>query len=203
MQLGSSVLLENCLIAFNNYDAIVCSGTAEVTALCSDIFGNPSGDWVGCLESQLGLEGNISADPLFCDLEGGDVHLSAGSPCLPGNGDCGLIGAWGQGCGSSSVEDEPLALGGRLLTVPNPFARGTAVAYRVPTGDAMSDVRLRVYDVRGRLVEQLVHGPRSSGEHFVSWDGRDFTGRAVNDGVYFYRLDLGRQSVSRPVIVLR
>jgi hypothetical protein len=52
--------------------------------------------------------GDVVADPLFCDPENGDFTLSSQSPCLPGNHpdgvDCGLIGAFGQGCGPVSIE---------------------------------------------------------------------------------------------------
>ena len=70
---------------------------------CSDVFGNTDGDWVGCLSGQGTLNGNFSADPLFCNRSEYDLTLAAYSPCLPGNHpagwDCGLIGALGQGCG--------------------------------------------------------------------------------------------------------
>ena len=60
------------------------------------------------MEGELGLRGNFSADPLFCDAAAGDFTLSSQSPCLPGNhpdgADCGLIGAFGQGCGTVSVQ---------------------------------------------------------------------------------------------------
>jgi len=57
---------------------------------------------------QPDLGGNFSLDPLFCDPENGDYKLDCNSPCLPGNHpdgvDCGLIGALGQGCGATAVE---------------------------------------------------------------------------------------------------
>ena len=45
---------------------------------------------------------NFDLDPMFCDPGAGDFALTSGSPCLPGNHpigwECGLIGAYGQGC---------------------------------------------------------------------------------------------------------
>jgi len=80
---------------------------------CSDLYGNAGGDWVGDVADQLGVDGNISADPLFCDAAAGDFTLRSDSPCLPGNhpdgADCGLIGALEQGCGVVSLEPESWA----------------------------------------------------------------------------------------------
>jgi hypothetical protein len=99
--------LESTIVAFNTGgSAVYCvPPNASATATCSDAYGNEMGDWVGCLETAAGVDGNFSGDPRFCDPVGGDFHLMTGSPCLPENsGACGLIGAFGQGCGVVSVE---------------------------------------------------------------------------------------------------
>ena len=74
---------------------------------CCTIYGNTGGNWgTWCIEDQLGTNGNISLDPLFCDLPGGDLHLLAESPCAPfsePNPECDLIGAWPVGCGGSDA----------------------------------------------------------------------------------------------------
>jgi predicted outer membrane repeat protein len=83
---------------------------AELDVGCSNVYGNSGGDWIGCIGPFLGIDGNFSACPSFCNTSAGDYHLCDASPCLPGNHpdeyDCGLIGAWGQGCacGPSGVQ---------------------------------------------------------------------------------------------------
>ena len=83
------------------------------TISCMDIFGNDGGDWVGDIAQYFDQDGNISANPLFCDYKslgycvdsGGTFTLFANSPCAPAHsGSCGLIGAYGVGCEPSSVE---------------------------------------------------------------------------------------------------
>jgi hypothetical protein len=55
---------------------------------------------VGSVAGQLGIDGNISQDPLFCDPAGGDFTLCADSPCAADNNPaCGQIGALPVGCG--------------------------------------------------------------------------------------------------------
>lgn len=63
---------------------------------CNNVWNNPGGNWIGTSDP-TGVNGNISADPLFCDSVTHQLGLAASSPCLPGNHpdgwDCGLIGA--------------------------------------------------------------------------------------------------------------
>jgi predicted outer membrane repeat protein len=85
----------------------VGAGPSPIIA-CTDIFGNVGGDWKGLGAYEDNYD-NFSADPLFCDPGFAAFALSADSPCLPGShpdgADCGLIGAFGQGCGPVSIEE--------------------------------------------------------------------------------------------------
>lgn len=98
--------LHRCIIAFATVGQAVYGSCASL--ICCDIFGNAGGDWVGDIANQYGINGNISADPLFCDPDNYDFTLDCSSPCLPGNhpdgSDCGTIGTHGIGCGSTPVE---------------------------------------------------------------------------------------------------
>ncbi len=74
---------------------------------------------------------------------------------------------------------------------PNPFGRSTTISYTLPSavGGRLTAVNLSVYDVSGRLVRTLVDGDNKPGFYSVTWDGRDSSGSAVANGVYFYRLE--------------
>jgi predicted outer membrane repeat protein len=97
---GSSPVFANCILAFNESGgAIACEGaTGEPAITCSDVFGNVGGDWTGCIAALLGLNGNISLDPQFCDLAAGDIRLMPASPCAAVNSPCGLMGASAEAC---------------------------------------------------------------------------------------------------------
>ena len=95
--------IDNSIIAYSPVGVPVsCEYDCHVELTCCDIFGNSSGDWVGCIAGQYGLNGNFSACPSFCCATTGDFRLCDQSPCLPGNHpdgyDCCLIGALGEGC---------------------------------------------------------------------------------------------------------
>jgi len=94
----SSVDMINCILAFSNEVAVDCINGGTVTLSCCNVYGNSGGDYTGCISGQNGINGNISADPVFCDTANGDLHIKYGSPCAPVNNECGeLIGALNYG----------------------------------------------------------------------------------------------------------
>ncbi len=78
---------------------------------------------------------------------------------------------------------------------PNPFNPVTRLSYYIPDG---RHVRLSVYDVSGRLIEVLVDGYKTAGDHTVSWNAE-----GLGSGVYFQLLESGDYSVSGKLILLR
>jgi hypothetical protein len=105
--LSPTMRIERTIIAFSTSgQAVTCEDpTRPVNVLCGDIFGNPGGDWAACIAGEFGVDGNIAADPQFCDATNGDFRLSAASPCAPPqSGACDVIGAYGVGCGTTAVE---------------------------------------------------------------------------------------------------
>jgi hypothetical protein len=66
-----------------------------------------------------------------------------------------------------------------------------------------SPVSLRVFDVTGRLVRELVSDQRGAGVHTVGWDLRDAVGQKITRGVYFARLAVGPRVLTRSLIVVR
>jgi len=85
--------------------AINCASNGSANVTCSNLFGNESGDWVGCVANQSGINGNQSADPLYCMPESDDFRIGSGSPCAAANSPagCGLVGAFDVGCGATAV----------------------------------------------------------------------------------------------------
>ncbi len=94
------MVIHNSVIAFNDAAAMNPTMThLEIT--CTDLYDNDLGDWSGYLADRLGVDGNISRDPVFCDTAAGDYHLSGFSPCLPAGNDCQeIMGVYGMECGA-------------------------------------------------------------------------------------------------------
>jgi hypothetical protein len=94
-------------------------------------------------------------------------------------------------------------LAGSLLRLsqgwPNP-TRGTAVIPYALGSDG--HVKLKIYDVAGRLVRQLVDERQAAGERVAVWDGRGERGGEVTSGVYFYELDVNGKRLRQKIVVV-
>jgi|KBSSwiStaDraftv2_1062776.scaffolds.fasta_scaffold24138_3 hypothetical protein len=77
----------------------------------------------------------------------------------------------------------------------NPVRGNASFGFVIPRSSGSGEsVKLRIYDVRGRMVTTLVSGTRGAGTHFATWSGHDSRGNRVASGPYFARLDAGRYS---------
>jgi len=70
-----------------------------------------------------------------------------------------------------------------IQVFPNPMRRTGTISYSVPR---KTDVAINIYDISGRLVNNLVNSNVSAGSHTVLWDKKDVNGAVVPQGVYFY-----------------
>ena len=84
---------------------------------------------------------------------------------------------------------------------PNPFNPSTAISFNLP--EDFQEVNLSVFDIRGRLVINLISGTRSEGAYTVFWNGKDKNGMDLPSGVYFCRLRAGGSAATRKLILLK
>lgn len=83
---------------------------------------------------------------------------------------------------------------------PNPFRWHTRIPFTV---NASSRVTVRIYDVTGALVTTLLDGPLAEGEHDVTWNGMDASGKQVASGAYFCTLTSGKQIQTQKMVLVR
>lgn len=75
---------------------------------------------------------------------------------------------------------------------PNPFNPSTMISYQV---SALSDVTLKVFDVLGREIAELVNRKQEAGNYSVRFDAKNVSG-----GMYFYRLQSGNFAETKKMI---
>lgn len=78
---------------------------------------------------------------------------------------------------------------------PNPFNPTTSIQYSLPSS---GNVRLEIFDVRGDIVDVLVDGNLSAGDHLQVWNASRHA-----SGTYFYRLSFGKMSVTKAMVLIR
>jgi flagellar hook capping protein FlgD len=94
-------------------------------------------------------------------------------------------------------------LGSRLAlseSRPNPFAAATRFEVSV---ERPGPVEVAIFDLSGRKLYTVHHGDLPAGTHEFAWDGRLADGSRASDGVYFYRVDAGNETVARKLVLLR
>jgi hypothetical protein len=103
---------------------------------------------------------------------------------------------------ASGVADETGEQPGQyaLTNYPNPFNPTTSVSINLPNAD---EVTLRVYDLQGRLITELLHNVRiQAGAHEITWHGRDFREQPVASGIYIFELSSGNiRKLSRGLLL--
>ncbi|MCF7824649.1 MAG: T9SS type A sorting domain-containing protein [Candidatus Marinimicrobia bacterium] len=76
---------------------------------------------------------------------------------------------------------------------PNPFNPNTTLQFGIPTP---SQVRVSIYDTRGRTVKSFSPGYYPAGWHELDWTGHDDQGQLVATGMYLARMQVVDPSTS-------
>ena len=203
---GYYVTMERCIISFSTSGEAIYSGEAT-TLSCCNIYGNAGGDWIGAIAPLSGQDGNIGEDPLYCReaFPEAPLSLQEWSPCAAfsaPNFECELMGSQPVGCDLSDITeqqagDEPQ----RIWSIDSAISVGsTHMSYQVP---APAHVKVTVYDRRGRRVRGLIDAYQAPGLQRLTWDGRDAAGHPLDSGVYFFRVELGSQTETARVLLVR
>ena len=86
-----------------------------------------------------------------------------------------------------------------VCAYPNPFNAETVIEISLPDDQ---HVAVAVFDINGRLVRTLTDGQLARGTHYLKWNGRDSTGKAVASGIYLCRIQ-GHGAVQSQKIILQ
>jgi hypothetical protein len=87
-----------------------------------------------------------------------------------------------------------------LAPAPNPTSAGSRLGFELPRAGR---VRIDLFDVRGHRIKTLVDHDFPAGRYHQDWSGRDQQNRLVAAGVYYARMQVGEQVLTRRLTVMR
>ena len=64
-------------------------------------------------------------------------------------------------------------------------------------------VVLKIYDINGREIINLLESYKSSGEYRINWNGKNEKGIPVAGGLYFYSIRSGEFRETKKMIFLK
>ena len=101
-------------------------------------------------------------------------------------------------CATVSIIDDniPIADGFLLMqNYPNPFNPSTTIRYVL--NEDSKRVTLKIFDVKGRLIDVLVNETKDKGFYIARWNPN------VSAGIYLYQLTVGEKTVSKKMLLLK
>jgi hypothetical protein len=210
---GGVAVVEYTLVT-NSEDGspLWAQGTGQVDFGCGVLWNNP--DALG--QGDVDTTAVVVADPGYCQPYALNYGYGSASPVMGlqaiispvtlENVCPGVVGIVGPPCGQTLTDarEETVPRPTRLLQpVPNPFNATTLLRYELGHGGR---VELRIFDVRGRWVADLVPGAeQAAGLHEVVWHGQDGHGTPVASGIYLARLRLDGEGMgpTRRLVLLK
>jgi len=78
---------------------------------------------------------------------------------------------------------------------PNPFNPTTTISYSMPHS---GNIMIRAFDIRGRLVDNIISTFQSSGYHSIVWDASRYP-----SGIYFITMEAGTFRETRKVLLIK
>lgn len=98
--------------------------------------------------------------------------------------------------GITDVESDPIPIKYALhQNFPNPFNPTTSISYQIPN---QSRVTLKIYDLLGNQIVELINKDQSAGSYTVS-----FNASKISSGIYFYKLQTGNFISTKKMVLMK
>ena len=104
--LSSSPAITNTIVGFNS-SGVRSSGSSTLSLRSNCVYGNTAYNYSGVTDP-TGSNGNVSVDPQLVAADYGEVHLTAGSPCMDAGDDTVVQSGW------VDLDSEPRIQGTRV-----------------------------------------------------------------------------------------
>jgi len=162
---------------------------------------NVPGRWAAGLYTYIAYVGDYPTGNLWATDSLQFTKLTTGDGLWVGDWNCTgeeispNAGAHGVHPSGSGPEGGLRSATPTMEVLPNPFNPTTVLSYQLPVA---SHVNLRIYDMAGRLVVDLVNGWRDAGSQQITFDGS-----GLPSGIYFAKLEAGDYSQVQKLVLLK
>ena len=182
---GGNTEIKNTIIWGNTPSAIQCWSGIAIN------YSNIEGGQDSFLDNGTAPNwgaGNIVANPLFCEPDSNNYHLSENSPCLGSGQDGSDMGAFGVGCGTLEIEFPSIV---NIWDVPNDQGSWVYIQFNPSVHDASDEGPLGSYTIERLDDEEWVslHSIDAYGaDHYTTEAHTLMDSTEEDDGMTSYRV---------------
>ncbi|MDD3607079.1 MAG: FlgD immunoglobulin-like domain containing protein, partial [Candidatus Cloacimonas acidaminovorans] len=103
------------------------------------------------------------------------------------------------GSGNNGTPEIPLVTGIRSI-YPNPFNPSATIMYEL---DQPANVNIEIYNNRGQIVRSFNLGQQEKNRYKLLWDGTDNSGSACGTGIYFVKMQAGKETFVKKAALVK
>ncbi|HPS61309.1 MAG TPA: FlgD immunoglobulin-like domain containing protein [Candidatus Cloacimonas sp.] len=103
------------------------------------------------------------------------------------------------GNGNNGTPDIPLVTGIRSI-YPNPFNPSATIMYEL---EQPANLNIEIYNNRGQLVRSFAMGQKEKGRYKLLWDGTDNSGYSCGTGIYFIKMQVGKETFVKKAALVK
>ncbi|MGB3939840.1 MAG: FlgD immunoglobulin-like domain containing protein, partial [Candidatus Cloacimonas acidaminovorans] len=103
------------------------------------------------------------------------------------------------GNGSNGTPDIPLVTGIRSI-YPNPFNPSATIMYEL---EQPANLNIEIYNNRGQIVRSFELGQKEEGRFKLEWDGTDNSGYSCGTGIYFIKMQVGKETFVKKAALVK
>ena len=164
---------------------------------CDRVEGCEWSDNAGCIEGEWedDEDGEDDEEELSCEELNYQLECEATSECEWVDGACQSKNDSGGALDNSTEIKHSV-----LKNYPNPFNPSTNISFSIMNPTKVS---LKIYDLSGKEVSQLIDDFYMSGNYSIQWDAKDIYGNQLSSGIYLYRLSTQYGILSNTMMLIR
>lgn len=186
-------------VAVQSFQSRWADNHIEITWKLIEACVSPSFDILRRIEAAVDYDRIIDPDI----VRSGDIFIFKDQSTEPGKTYSYLVVIFEDGRPATSFETSLTTPSIDLVLFqnhPNPFNPTTTISFTLPV---RAHTNLSVFNLKGRLVKNLVDDMMDKGAKEIEWDASDTYGNPLSSGVYFYRLVSGNKVLTRKLVLIK